>query len=182
MAKSKLHYWLSEARDNLIEIITHSNTDKEVYEAMGISKDTFYKYMNDADFSDLIKKIREQTVKANAERLKQLHEDMWAQAHEQIEEETIREVWSKGETVEKKYVKTITRKKAGDTTLQIYLDKTYGKNVNREEIESRIAYNKVRAEVNRLALNPDLDENTKAKLEAVKQILGGVESVIGQAK
>ena len=180
MAKSKLQYWLNEGKDRLIEIASNAETDKQIIEAMGIHKDTFYRYMYNSDFSDIIKNIRQQRVIDNTERLRQLHEDMWRQAHGYTETETVKEVWSKGDKVEKKYVKTIERKKAGDTTLQIYLDKTYGKNINHEEIESRIAYNKVRTEVNRLVLSPDIDEATKAKLEAVKEILGGVESVIGK--
>lgn len=182
MAKSKLQYWLNEGKDRLTEIISAAETDKQVYEAMGIAERTFYKYMQNMQFMQFIKKVRQQAVEDNTERLKQLHEDMWRQAHSYTEEETVKEVWTKGDKVEKKYIKTVTRTKAGDVTLQIYLDKTYGKNINSEEIESRIAYNKVRTEVNRLVLNPDIDEGTKAKLEAVREILGGVESVIGKTK
>lgn len=182
MAKSKLQYWLSEGRDKLTEIISAAETDKQIYEAMGIAERTYYKYMQNVQFMQIVKKVREQAMIDNTERLKQLHEDMWKQAHGYTETETVKEVWTKGNKVEKKYVKTVTREKAGDTTLQIYLDKTYGKNINNDEIASRIAYNKVRTEVNRLVLSPDIDEGTKAKLEAVKQILGGVESVIGETK
>ena len=182
MAKSKLQYWLNEGKDRLTERISAAETDKQVYEAMGIAERTFYKYMQNMQFMQFIKKVRQQAVEDNTERLKQLHEDMWRQAHSYTEEETVKEVWTKGDKVEKKYIKTVTRTKAGDVTLQIYLDKTYGKNINSEEIESRIAYNKVRTEVNRLVLNPDIDEGTKAKLEAVREILGGVESVIGKTK
>ena len=182
MAQSKLQYWLTEGRDKLIQITSVAETDKQIYEAMGISKVTYYKYMNDANFLNLIKNIKEQQIANNTERLKQLHEDMWKQAHGYTETETIKEVWSKGDKVEKRYVKTVERQRAGDTTLQIYLDKTYGKNINNDEIASRIAYNKVRTEVNRLVLSPDIDEGTKAKLEAVKQILGGVDSVIGKTE
>lgn len=181
MAKSKLTYWLTEAQDKLIDIITNANTDREVYEAMGVGKDTFYKYMKNTDFSDLVKNTREKIIDDNAERLKQLREDMWKNAHEQVIEETIQEIETR-DGKEYKYMKKTTKKMGGDTTLQIYLDKTYGKNINHDEIQSRVDYNKVRAEVQRLVLNPELDETTKAKLEAVKKILGGVESVIGKAE
>ena len=181
MAKSKLQYWLNEGKDKLIQIASVAETDKQIYEAMEVSKATFSNYKHNVAFLDLIKKARQQRIENNTERLKQLHEDMWKQAHSYTEEETVKEVWTKGDEVEKKYIKTVTRTKAGDVTLQIYLDKTYGKNINHDEIESRIAYNKVRTEVNRLVLSPDIDEATKAKLEAVKEILGGVESVIGKA-
>jgi len=182
MAKSKLSYWINEGKGKLIQIASTASTDKQIYDAMNIHKDTFYRYMSVSDFSDIIKNARAQLIQDNTERLRQLHEDMWRQAHGYTETETIKEVWSKGENIEKRYVKTVTREKAGDTTLQIYLDKTYGKNINHAEIESRIAYNKARTEVQRLMLDPDLDEATRAKLEAVKQILGGVESVIGKTE
>ena len=181
MAKSKLNYWLTEAQDKLIEITSNCRTDKEIYTAMGIGERTFYDYMKSAQFSQIIKNVREQAIKENTERLKQLHEDMWKQAHEQIVEETIQEIEER-DGKEYKYMKKTTKKMGGDTTLQIYLDKTYGSNINRDEIESRVAYNKVRAEVQRLVLSPELDETTKAKLEAVKKILGGVESVISDTK
>ena len=181
MAKSKLKYWLGEGRTLLVDIVETVRTDKDVYETMGLSKDTFYQYMKDPDFSDLIKKTRENQIKENQKRIKQLHEDMWKNAHEQTYTETIKEVEEK-EGKQYKYMKETTRTMAGDATLMIYLDKTYGKNINNDEIRSRVELNKVRAEVQRLVLNPDLDETTKAKLEAVKQILGGVESVIGKAK
>lgn len=181
MAKSKLKYWLEDGRDALTDIVKSVRTDREIFEAMGVTKDTFYRYMKNADFSDLIKNARTEQMLANKERLKQLHEDMWKNAHEQIVEETIKEVEEK-DGKKYKYVKQTTRKMAGDTTLQIYLDKTYGKNINSDEIRSRTELNKVRTDVQRLMLNPDLDESMKIKLEAVKQILGGVDSVIGKAK
>lgn len=182
MAKSKLPYWLSEGRDKLIKIANNSRTEKEIYSAMAISKQTFNQYKKNADFLTILKDAKEKAIEANTERLKQLHEDMWKQAHEQTIEETVQEMWTDENGKERKYMKKSTKKLGGDTTLQIYLDKTYGQNINSQEIQSRIELNKARTEVQKLLLNPDVDEATKAKLEAVKQILGGVESVIGKTK
>ena len=122
MAKSKLQYWLTEAQDKLIDIITNANTDKEVYEAMGVGKDTFYKYMKNTDFSDLVKNTREKIIDDNAERLKQLREDMWKNAHEQVIEETIQEIETR-DGKEYKYMKKTTKKMGGDTLYEINFDK-----------------------------------------------------------
>ena len=181
MARSKLQYWLNEGKDNLIEIIQNSHNDVDIYPAMGINKATFYRYCNNEAFCDLIKNEREKRIEENTKRLKQLHEDMWKRAHEQVITETIKEVEEKNGQ-QYKYMKETTKTLPGDATLMIYLDKTYGNNINSEEIKSRIELNKVRAEVQRMILDPDLDESTKAKLDAVRKILGGVESVIGKAK
>ena len=181
MAKNKLKYWLGEGKELLTDIVKTVRTDKEIYEAMNISETSFYEYMKNSAFSEIVKNTRIEQLKDNARRLSQLKEDMWKQAHEQEITETIKEIETK-DGKEYKYMKTTTKTLPGDATLQIYLDKTYGKNINSEEVQSRIELNKVRAEVQRLVLNPDLDEGTKQKLQAVKEILGGVDSVIGKAK
>lgn len=181
MAKSKLKYWLGDGKATLIKIASNSRTDKEIYEAMGVSKQSFNKYKQNADFFAIIKNAKEQHIQDNTERLIQLHEDMWKQAHQQTIEETVQEVETR-DGKEYKYMRKTTKVLGGDATLQIYLDKTYGNNINSQEIQTRIELNRARAEVQRLVLNPDLDEATKAKLESVREILGGVESVIGKAK
>ena len=184
MAKSKLNYWLGEGRDKLIKIASIARTDNEIYKAMGINKATYYRYRDNSDFCDLIKNAREGQIEDNTERLKQLHEDMWKQAHEQTFTETFQELVADPKTGElkPKSGRKITKTLPGDTTLQIYLDKTYGTNINSQEIIARTELSKVRADVQRLVLNPDIDEATKSKLDAVRKILGGVESVIGKAE
>lgn len=183
MAKSKLQYWLNEGKDTLTEIIRSAKTDEDIYTTMGISKPTFHKYKKNVDFFNLIKNAKEERIQDNAERLKQLHEDMWKQAHEQKVTEVYQEMVSdgKGGLIPQKGRK-VTKTLGGDTTLQIYLDKTYGKNINSEEKRARIELNRARTEVQKLVLSPDIDEATKAKLEAVREILGGVPNVIGETK
>lgn len=176
MARSKLEYWLGEGRDNLIRIASIARTDKEVYEAMGINKDTYYKYISaNSDFSDTIKNARESQIEDNTARLKQLHEDMWKAARER--EEVVTVVYMKPDPDKPKDPKAMipthgyqTKKKLpGDPTLQIYLDKTYGNNINSEEIKSKVDMNRSRAELNRAALNPEQAEESdilKAIMEA----------------
>lgn len=159
MAKSMLKEWLSDGkRDLLIRIIRESRTDKEIYQLMEIDKATFYRYMENCDFCDLVKRTKEQRAKRNFDRLEKLHEAMWEKATGYVTKETIREVTEKtGE-----HTHEVVREFSHDSSLMIYLDKTYGSNAQNEEIRSRIELNQARAEAVRVSMESeaveDLDE------------------------
>ncbi len=146
MAKSKLNYWLEDARDTLIEIITNAKNDKQIFKAMGISKQTFYKWKNDSiDFADLLKNAKEQRIKDNTENLKQLHKDMWEKARSVKETTKFKEIIKGKDGVEREYTKITTVEKQGDTTLMIYLDKTYNvDNINYQQQKTYVELNKAR--------------------------------------
>lgn len=146
MAKSKLNYWLEDARDTLIEIITNAKNDKQIFKAMGISKQTFYKWKNDSnDFADLLKNAKEQRIKDNTENLKQLHKDMWEKARNVKEVTKLKEIIKGKDGVEREYTKITTVEKQGDTTLMIYLDKTYNvDNINYQQQKTYVELNKAR--------------------------------------
>ena len=74
MAKSKLTKWLTKkGQEKLYELAHETVTDKELYQALGITYDTFYSYMRECtEFSDTVKRAR---ADRDATLLKQVQEN-----------------------------------------------------------------------------------------------------------
>ena len=149
MAKSQLKVWLTDYKDMLEDLVKMSRTDAEIYNAMGINKSTFYDYMKDDNFSDIIKNAKVKRIKENAERLKKNYDAMWEKATGYVVKETVKQIKDKNG---KSIVET-TKEYSHDSTLMIYLDKTYGNNINHDEVLNRAELTKARAEQVRLEID-----------------------------
>lgn len=162
MARSKLKEWL-EQKELLEDIVQESRTDKEIFETMGIAEPTFYDYLKNEEFSKVIKKAKDERQQRNLERLKKLHEAMWEKATGYVTKETIKEL--KGENNQR--VSIVEREYSHDPTLMIYLDKTYGLNINADEIKARAELNRARAEEARLSIESEAVEDMEEIREEV---------------
>lgn len=163
MAKSKLKEWL-ENTELLESIVEESRNDKEIYETMCISESAYYDYMDKSkEFSEIIKNAKAGRQKRIVERLRKLHDAMWEKACGYISKETVKEI--KGEKNQR--VSIIEREFSHDPTLMIYLDKTYGANINADEIKARAELSRARAEETRLSIEAESVEDMDAIREEV---------------
>lgn len=101
--RGKQSKFTNELQSRILELAKVCKTDKEIYEAVGISKDSFYRYLSDhSDFSDLFTKARSQK---SIEQENALVWDRRQAAEDYIELVYKRQVWKQ----KKKYRQVLNR-------------------------------------------------------------------------
>lgn len=110
MAKSKYETHVAPRLEEIKDWCRNGATDKEIWERLGISKDSFYEYKkNISDFSDSLKKVKDY-VDAEVENA------LLKRALGYSYEEVTQEVDEKG----KKKIKKVTKQVVPDVIAQIF--------------------------------------------------------------